>query len=104
MRRGILCLFTRRFSTSFDGPLLFVLRFSIRFIKCTLESLLLAESALWITELRDSRCDIEGAWGWAGGGSARTSVAKGSCKSRDPAESELEFGDGEHYLSISKVI
>jgi len=94
----------RRCSTSFNGPLLFVLRFSIRFIKFTLESILLSESALWITDLGDSRGDIEGAWRWAGGGSASISVAKGCCKSRDPAESELEFGDGEHYLPICKVI
>lgn len=52
----------------------------------------------YLAELRDSRCDIEGAWEWAGGGSASTSVAKGSCKSRDPAESELKFGDGKHYF------
>jgi hypothetical protein len=47
----------------------------------------------YLAVLRDSRCDIEDAWGRAGGGSASASVAKGSCKGRDPAKGELKFGD-----------
>jgi hypothetical protein len=39
----------RRCLASFDGPLLLLLRFSIRVVEFALESLLLAESALWIT-------------------------------------------------------